>query len=143
MLRATSLKRDGAFMKLASTIARYLAGIMFTVFGLNGFLHFIPQPPAPELAIQWMTPMLQSHFILVPFAFQLVAGVLLLSGRYVPLALAILAPILVNILAFHATMAPASVAPALIATACWVLIFLRYRESFRGIFEIEPKPLPQ
>jgi len=55
----------------------------------------------------------------------------------VPLALTILAAELYNILAFHLTLAPASIAPALVASVLWVLVFLQYRESFRGIFSFK------
>jgi hypothetical protein len=122
-------------MKIASTIARYLLGLIFTVFALNGFLHFIPQPPlANSLAIQFLTSVSESHFAAFFFAIQLLGGLLLLSGYFVPLALTLLAAELYNILAFHLTLAPASIAPALVASILWVLVFLQHREGFRGIF---------
>jgi hypothetical protein len=68
------------------------------------------------------------------FAIQLLGGLLLLSGYFVPLSLTLLAAELYNIRAFHLTLAPASIAPALIACVQWVLVFLQYRESFNGIF---------
>jgi putative oxidoreductase len=126
-------------MKTASIIARYLLGLMFTVFGLNGFLNFIHQPPpANPLAIQFLIVVSASHFATFFFALQVFAGLLLLSGFFVPLALTVLAAELYNILAFHLTMAPASIAPALVASALWVLVFLQYRESFKGIFTAKP-----
>ena len=128
-------------MKLAATIARYLLGLMFTVFGLNGFLNFIHQPPPSNpLAIQFFTGVVGSHYAYMFFAFQLIAGLLLLSGRFVPLALIILAAELVNILTFHATMNPEGFAPGLLATALWVLVFLQYRSSFEPLFR--PRPIP-
>src|SRR6202044_1433483 len=126
-------------MKIASTIARYLLGLMFTVFGLNGFLHFISQPPpANPLALQFLTAVSESHFAMSFFAVQVVAGLLLLAGFFVPLALTLLAAELYNILAFHLTLAPASIPPALLACVLWVLVFVQYRESFRGIFRSKP-----
>jgi putative oxidoreductase len=93
-------------MKIASTIARYLLGLMFTVFGLNGFLSFIPQPPPVNpLAIQFFVAISASHFATSFFAVQVVGGLLLLSGFFVPLALTLLAAVLYNILAFHLTLA--------------------------------------
>jgi uncharacterized membrane protein YphA (DoxX/SURF4 family) len=122
-------------MKTASIVARYLLGLMFTVFGLNGFLHFIPQPPPTNpLAIQFLVAVSASHFAAFFFAVQAVGGLLLLSGVFVPLALTLLAAELYNIVAFHMTLAPASIAPALVACVLWVLVFLQYRESFQGIF---------
>jgi putative oxidoreductase len=79
-------------MKIASIFARYLLGLMFTVFGLNGFLHFIPQPPpANPLAIQFLIAVSASHFAAFFFALQVLGGLLLLSGFFVPLALTLLA----------------------------------------------------
>lgn len=125
-------------MKIASTTARYLLGLMFTVFGLNGFLNFIHQPPPTNpLAIQFFTAVFVSHFAAFFFAVQLVGGLLLLSGFFVPLALTLLAAELYNILAFHLTLAP-GIAPGLVACVLWVLVFLQYRESFNGIFSAKP-----
>ena len=124
-------------MKIASTIARYLLGLMFVIFGLNGFLHFIPQPPPPALALQFFIAVSTSHFAEFFFAVQLLAGLLLLSGYFVPLALTLLAGELYNILAFHLTMMP-GIAPALVACVLWVLVFLQYRESFSGILAAKP-----
>jgi uncharacterized membrane protein YphA (DoxX/SURF4 family) len=89
-------------MKIAALIARILLGLVFFVFGLNGFLQFIPVGTLPPgLAGQFMTVLLQSHYVFVISAFQLAGGVLLLVNRYVPLALALLAPVLVNIISYH------------------------------------------
>lgn len=125
-------------MRIASIIARYLLGLMFTVFGLNGFFHFIHQPP-PEnpLALQFFGAAIASHFAAFFFALQVVGGVLLLAGVFVPLALTLLAAELYNILAFHLTLEP-GIAPAVVACVLWVLVFLQYRESFNGIFSAKP-----
>jgi uncharacterized membrane protein YphA (DoxX/SURF4 family) len=126
-------------MKITSTIARYLLGLMFTVFGLNGFLQFIHQPPPPNpLAMQFLVAVSASHFAAFFFAVQVLGGLLLLFGFFVPLALTLLAAELYNILAFHLTMAPDSVAPALVACVLWILVFVQYRESFSGIFSAKP-----
>lgn len=128
-------------MKIASMIARYLLGLMFTVFGLNGFLNFIHQPPPPNpLAIQFLVAVSSSHFAAFFFAVQLVGGLLLLSGYFVPLALTLLGAEIYNILAFHVTLAPASIPPALVATALWVLVFLQYRASFKDVLAAKPAP---
>ena len=130
-------------MKITSIVARYLLGLMFTVFGLNGFLNFIHQPPpANPLAIQFLVSVTESHFSAFFFAIQLLGGLLLLSGYFVPLALTMLAAELFNILAFHLTLAPASIAPALVASVLWVVVFRRHRESFSGIFTAKPARHP-
>jgi hypothetical protein len=120
-------------MKIASTIARYLLGIMFTVFGLNGFLHFIPMVPMPGLAGQFITVLFVSHYLIPVCAIQLVCGLLFLANRYVPLALTLIAPVIFNILLFHILMNPPGIVPGLIATACWFLVFYRFRAAFAGI----------
>ncbi len=126
-------------MRIAATLSRFLLGLMFTIFGLNGFLQFIHQPPPTNpLALQFLVAVSQSHFAAFFFALQLVAGVLLLSGYFVPLALVLLAAELYNILAFHLTMAPAAIAPALFAAVLWVLVFAQYRGSFKSILSAKP-----
>ena len=122
-------------MRIASVIARYLAGVMFLVFGLNGFLHFIPLPPPGGIAGQFMGALYVSHYLWVIFAFQVIAGVLLLVNRYVPLAVAILAPVLVNILTFHALMAPSGLPLAIFAALLWIVIFIEVRPAFSGLFQ--------
>ena len=122
-------------MRAISAIARYLAGVVFLVFGLNGFLNFIPMPPPAGIAGQFMGALYASHYLWVIFAFQIVAGVLLLANRYVPLALAMLAPVIVNILSFHILMAPSGLPLALFAAALWALIFADVRPAFAGLFQ--------
>ena len=126
-------------MKIVSVIARYLLGLTFTVFGLNGFLNFIHQPPPTNpLAIQFFVAVSASHFAAFFFAVQVLGGLLLLFGFFVPLALTLLAAELYNILAFHLTMAPASIAPALVACVLWVLVLMQYRNSFNGVLAAKP-----
>ena len=122
-------------MKTTSTIARYLAGVIFLVFGLNGFLHFIPLPPPTGVAGQFLGALFVSHYLWVIFGFQVIAAVLLLVNRCVPLAVAVLAPVLVNILAFHTLMAPSGLPFALFVTVLWALIFVDVRTAFAGLFQ--------
>lgn len=122
-------------MRIASIIARYLAGLIFLVMGLNGFLHFIPLPPPGGIAGQFMGALYVSHYLWVIFAFQVAAGVLLLINRYVPLAAAILAPVIVNILVFHVTMAPSGLPLALFVAVLWAAIFIDVRPAFSGLFQ--------
>jgi putative oxidoreductase len=122
-------------MRTVSTIARYLAGVIFLVFGLNGFLSFIPLPPPGGIAGQFMGALYASHYLWVIFAFQVIAAVLLLANGYIPLALAILAPVIVNILSFHALMAPSGLPLALFVAVLWGLIFVDVRSAFAGLFQ--------
>ena len=121
-------------MKIASTIARYLLGFIFLVFGLNGFLHFIPMPPPSGLAGQFMGALFVSHFLVVVFLLQLIPAILLLINRYVPLALVLLGPVIVNIVLFHAFMAPSGLPLAVVVTVLWLLTAAGVHVAFHGIF---------
>ena len=122
-------------MKTVSAIARYLAGLIFLVFGLNGFLHFIPLPPPSGIAAQFMGALYVSHYLTLIFGLQVIGGVLLLVNRFVPLAVAILAPVIVNILSFHALMAPSGLPLALFVAVLWAVIFVDVRPAFAGLFQ--------
>jgi len=121
-------------MKIATLIARILLGLLFLVMGLNGFLQFIPMPPPTGLAGQYFTVMFVSHYMVLVFLLQVIGGALLLANRFVPLALILLGPILVNILLFHSLMAPAGLPLALLATALWGIVFYGVRRAFAGVF---------
>jgi putative oxidoreductase len=121
-------------MKIASIISRLLLGLIFLVFGLNGFLQFIHLPPPPAMGGQFFGLLFASHYYVVIFALQVIAGVLLLVNRFVPLALTILAPILVNIFFFHLLMAPAGLPLAIVVAILWIIVTVRHKLYFSGIF---------
>jgi putative oxidoreductase len=122
-------------MKMTTTIARYLLGLIFLTFGLNGLLHFIPMPPPQGVAAQFLGALFASHYLVVIFLVQIIPAFLLLINRYVPLALAVLAPVIVNILSFHAFMAPGGLALALLVTGLWLLTYWGVRSAFAGLLE--------
>jgi putative oxidoreductase len=121
-------------MKITTLIARILLGLLFLVFGLNGFLHFIPMPQPTGLAGQYMGALYVSHYLVFIFLVQVIGGALLLANRFVPLALILLGPVLVNILLFHSFMAPAGLPLALVTTVLWGLVFYAVRRAFAGVF---------
>lgn len=125
-------------MKPFVLISRLLLGFTFTVFGLNGFLHFIPLPPPEGVAAQFMGALAASGFLMPVFVLELVAGVLLLANRFVPLALALLAPIVVNIALYHALMARHGLGFAAFTAALWAIVFHRERAAFAGLFSHRP-----
>ncbi len=128
-------------MKVAFTIARFLLGLMFTVFGLNGFLHFIPQPPpASPVALQYLTVLTITHYFVPVYLLQFVSGLLLLANRFVPLALALLAPVIANILLYHGTMDPKGIGAGLLAFLLWLVVFFSVRSYFRGLFAAKTIP---
>ncbi|WP_260706814.1 hypothetical protein [Edaphobacter flagellatus] len=121
-------------MKIATIIARVLLGLVFTIFGANGFLHFIPTPPPPGLAGQYMAALFMSHYFVIIFLLQLAGGLLLLANRYVPLALVLLGPVIVNILCFHSFLAPQGLGMAIFVTLLWATVFYSVRSAFSGLF---------
>jgi putative oxidoreductase len=122
-------------MKIASLIARLLLGLIFLVFGLNGFLHFIPMPPPKGLAAQQFGgAIFASHYWVVIFGIQVIGGVLLLVNRFVPLALVLLGPVIVNIFFFHVLMAPEGIPLAIVVVVLWVILAVRYKQYLTGLF---------
>src|SRR6266566_3845802 len=132
-------------MKILTGVSRFLLGLIFLVFGLNGFLHFIPMPPPSGVAGQFLGAMFVSKYLLVVSGLQVISGSLLLINRYVPLALTILGPIVVNILLFHGLMNPAGVGLAVFVAILWGVVFVSVRSAFAGIFQarVEIKTTPE
>jgi putative oxidoreductase len=109
-------------------------GVIFVFFGLNGFLQFLKAPLPGGLAGQFLSVLFQSHWVLAVSAVQLVGGLLLLVNRYVPLALALLGPVIVNIILYHSLISSVMWHPAALVTILWFFLFYRYRQNFSGIF---------
>jgi putative oxidoreductase len=129
------MQTDCLCMKILTNISRFLLALIFTIFGLNGFLHFIPMPPPGGVAGQFFGALFVSNYLVPIFALQLISGVLLLVNRFVPLALTILAAIIVNILLFHVLMNPAGLGLAVLVTILWGVVFVSVRSAFAGIFQ--------
>jgi putative oxidoreductase len=125
-------------MKIVVLIARILLGLIFVVFGLNPFLKYIPMQMPPGTAGQFLTILFVSHFVYVVGAAQVIGGALLLVNRYVPLALTILGPVIVSILAYHLLMDPKGLPLAIIVTVLWFIVFFRHKQNFSGIFAARP-----
>jgi putative oxidoreductase len=121
-------------MKIATIIARVLLGLIFVFFGSNFFLNFIPAPPPePGLAGDFFKVFTTSGYAHVIGAMQLLSGLLLLIGRFVPLALTILAAMIFNILVIHILMAPAGIGPGIVVALLEIFLIWSYRERFAGI----------
>lgn len=122
-------------MKIVILIARLLLGLVFFVFGLNGFLNFLSMGPMPTgLAGQFIGALFVSHYLWVVAGLQVVGGLLLLVNRFVPLALVLLGPVIVNILCYHIFLNFAGIGLALVVTALWFVVFYGHRQYFSGIF---------
>jgi putative oxidoreductase len=124
------------------TAARLLLGLVFTVFGLNFFLHFLPMPPPPPRAMTALGGLLATGYLLpLAHVVELAAGALLLAGLFVPLALALLAPVIVNIVAYHLLFAPAGLAVPLVVLALELFLARAYRAAFAPMLRART-PLP-
>jgi len=122
-------------MRITSTISRYLLGLIFLIFGLNGFFHFIPMPPPTGVAAQFLGALFVSHFLTLVFLLQILPAALLLANRYVPLALALLAPVIVNIVCFHAFMAPHDLPLPIVTAILWFFTYYNVRGAFSGLYQ--------
>jgi putative oxidoreductase len=123
-------------MKILTIIARVLLGLIFVFFGSNGLLHFLPMPPLPQgVTGEYLHAFFASGYVYVISGFQVVGGLLLLIGRFVPLGLIILAAIIVNIWTFHLLMAPdpAAMVPAVVVLILELFLFWSYRDRFAEI----------
>ena len=120
-----------AIRRYVPTAARLILGLVFTTFGLNFFLHFLPMPPPPPKALAAVMGLMANGYLMpLAHAIELVAGVLLLTGLFVPLALTVLAPIIVNIVAFHASVAPSGLGLGLLVLALEIGLAWAYRTAF-------------
>ena len=121
-------------MRVATIIVRLLLGLIFTVFGLNGFLHFLPMPPMPEPATAFFSGLAASHYMLpLLFLTQTIGGVLLLLGTFVPLALVLLAPVVLNIFLFHLFLAPDGMPMAIVVALLECFLAWAHRDAFAPI----------
>jgi hypothetical protein len=127
--------------RFATPAARLLLGLVFFVFGLNGFLQFFPAPPAPERAMAFMGALASTGYMFPLIkSVEVIGGALLLSNRFVPLALAIVAPNVVNIVLFHAVLAPGGLAVALFVLALELFTAWSYRDAFAPLLRSRTAP---
>jgi uncharacterized membrane protein YphA (DoxX/SURF4 family) len=132
-----------AIRHILPAAVRLLLGLTFFVFGLNGFFHFLPQPPLPEAAMPFLGGLAgASYFFPLLKATEVLAGILLLSNRFVPLALTVLAPIIVNIAAFHIFLAPGPLMVVFLLASEIYLAWV-YRAAFRGVLASRNVPAGQ
>ena len=124
-------------MKIAAAIARILLGLVFLVFGLNKFHPFRPQGPMPPGAAgQFLGALFSSHYIMAVGVFEVVPGFLLLINRYVPLALCLLAPVIVNILLTGTLLTHMALPSGIVVAILWILVYTRVRSAFAGIYQM-------
>jgi putative oxidoreductase len=119
-------------MKIAALVARLLLGVLFVVFGLNGFLHSIKGPMPAGVAGQFAGALFASKYYVVIFGVQLISGILFLVNRYVPLVL--IGPVIVNILCFHGLLGAPGLSMAIVVAVLWAIVASRNKQHLAGIF---------
>jgi len=123
------------------TAARILLGTLFTVFGLNFFLNFLPHPPMPAGAGAFAGALMASGYVMpVVKTVEVIAGLALLSNRFVPLALTLLAPVIVGAFGFHLMLAPAGIAPITVALVLDLYLAWTYRDAFAPMLQPRVEP---
>ncbi len=124
-------------------IARILMGLVFAITGLNGFFNFLPQPkaPMPEKAAAFIAALLQSGYMFrLIMGTQVIVGILLLANRFVPLALALIAPVIIGIITFHVFLLPSGLPLALAVLVLEIYLARAYRSAFRPMLAMRTKP---
>lgn len=122
-------------MKIFESTARITLGLLFVIFGCNGIVAFLPAPPPLQgLAGQFLYALSASHYYLVVSGFQVVGGLFLVANRFVSLGIAVLAPIIVNILCFHIFMMPSGLPGAVLVAVIWSFLAYRHRRDFSELF---------
>lgn len=142
-------RNPGTFFTYATHAVRILLGLMFFAFGLNGVLMFIfgthgfmPQPKEamPENAMAVAGGLVKGGYMTVSAVTQLLAGLMLLGNRFVPLALALLAPIVVGIMTFHIAVLPATMGPGVVVLVLELYLAWAYRHAYRPMLAARVRP---
>jgi putative oxidoreductase len=118
-------------MKRAGVVLRVLLGVIFLVFGSNGFLQFLPMPPLPQKAGAFFGALTATGYMIpLIMSTEVVAAALLIAGVWVPFALVMLAPVIVNIILFHVFLAPSGIPLAIVVAALEFALVLVHRQAF-------------
>ena len=122
-------------MRIVAMIARILLGVILVFFGSNHLYAFLPSPPPPPGPVgQYMTVMMTSHYLFIVGICEVVPGLLVLANRFVPLALTVLGPVIVNILLTGILLAPMAIPAGIVVAILWLVVFWRVRAAFSGIW---------
>lgn len=127
-------------MKIVALIVRILLGLVFFLFGLNGFVRFLPIPAYHGAAQEFLQLLISTRYIFAVKAIEVVGGALLLSGLFVPLALTLLGPVVVNIFLFHFLVYRSQLAVPVVIGLLWAFLLWTYRQYFLPLFVQRANP---
>lgn len=134
-------RQTKSLARFVPPVVRVLLGLMFLLFGLNGFLNFIPAPKdIPQDIMTLMGGLMKAGYMTVVSGAEVLIAVLLLTNRFVPLALAMLAPVIVGILTFHIAMQPSTIGPGIVVLLMELYLAWVYRAAFRPMLRMCVKP---
>jgi hypothetical protein len=140
----TGTRTNKSFTRHFPTIARILLGLPLVIFGLNAFFNFIPQPTTPmsEGAAAFAGALMKTGYMMQLIGLtQLVVGIFLVTNRFVPLALALFAPFMVNSIAFHLFLERTGLVMAVIFLALELYLAWKYRQAYRGMLAAKVDPI--
>ncbi len=130
-----------AAVRWVTFVVRILLGLMFLVFGLNGFLNFMPAPKdLPPDILNVMGALMKAGYLAVVSGAEVMVAAMLLTNRFVPLALALLAPVVVGILTFHLAMQPATIGPGIVVLLMELYLAWAYRRAFHPMLRAKAVP---
>jgi len=128
-------------VRYGAATARIILGLLFCFAGLNGLLNFLPATPMPERATAFIGAMMSTGYMFQLVAVtQLVSGALFLANRLVPLALALIAPVVVNIVAFHIFLEPTGLPIGILVLLMELYLAWAYRKAFRPMLAMRARP---
>ena len=137
----TQSHQTKSFTRYVPAIVRVLLGLMFLMFGLNGFLNFMPAPKdMPQDIMTVSGALMKGGYMTVVAGVEVLVALLLLSNRFVPLALALLAPIVVGIITFHIALAPATIGPGIVVAVMELYLAWSYRGAFKPLLRAKTTP---
>jgi uncharacterized membrane protein YphA (DoxX/SURF4 family) len=121
-------------MHIVAIVIRTLLGIVFLIFGVNAFVHVIPMPTPTGDAGTFMGILVHSHYLYAVKCFEIIGGAILISGRFTPLGLTLIGPVIINILFYDLFLDQSGLPLGLAIAACEIFLVERHRSAFAGVF---------
>jgi putative oxidoreductase len=132
-----------SFTRFIPPVARILLGLPLAIFGLNGLLNFLPQPDVvlPEPAMAFVGALVNSGYMMQLIAItHLIVGVMLVTNRFVPLALVLFAPFMVHSIAFHVFLERSGLGMAMLFLVFHLYLAWVYRAAYRPLLTAKTTP---